>query len=93
MWHRLLLALLLVVVQIGAHAHAIGHLSESHHDQGHHDDPVCEQCLAYGHVGAAAPSAMAPGFDLAPFVPADPAPTISATPPSTPAYQSRAPPR
>jgi hypothetical protein len=93
LFRRLLLILLLVVAQAGAQAHAISHLAETHHDQAPHDEPVCEQCLAYGQVGAGLPSVSQPLPEPAPFIPTAVAPTGVATPPSTPAYQSRAPQR
>jgi hypothetical protein len=49
----LLLALLLLVAQLGATVHTIGHAVKGD-DEGA-PEPVCELCAAYGHLAAAAP--------------------------------------
>ena len=83
-----LLIFLFLFAQVGALAHGVSHL----HDQALGEEPVCEQCLAYAPIGAAAASA-----PLAWSVPAE-AIADEATIPAVliprfqPGYQSRAPP-
>lgn len=49
-----LLGFLLLLGQIGAQSHLLSHLAESHHEPQGTGEPVCGECLAYGHFGAAA---------------------------------------
>lgn len=89
---HLVLALFLVLGQLGAASHAVGHLAEHHHDQAPHGDTPCAQCLAYAHMGAALPTVALPPPGPAPVIRYLP---VQDTSPSTayrPVYLSRAPP-
>ena len=65
-----LLGILLLLGQVGAQTHAVLHLAESHHDEHAPDAPACGDCLAYGHFGAAVPSAPMPWSDASAPMPA-----------------------
>ena len=83
-----LLVLLFLLAQAGALAHGFSHVQ----DQAGGDEPVCELCLAYAPLGAAAVGKPSPGFAPASFVP-DVAAVVAAAPGGFRAiYRSRAPP-
>ena len=83
-----LLALLFLLAQAGALAHGYTHLPEP----GNGHEPVCEQCLAFSTVGAAAASTPALWSAPAQSVPC--AVAVATASPSSfqRAYRSRAPP-
>lgn len=74
----LVLAAVLLVAQVGVHAHLIGHVGEATHAQGEaHDDPAehaadtpCLACLALAGVDLPPLSADAAGFQSANRTPA-----------------------
>lgn len=95
-WLRhLLLAFFLLLGQAGAQTHAITHLAgqhHEHHDEGEPDEPVCAECLAYGHLGAGAPAVPLVWSGPAVFDPVALAALPNPERFPTPAYLSRAPP-
>ncbi len=90
--YHFLLAFFLLLGQAGAQAHAISHLAGQHHDEGEPDEPVCAECLAYGHLGAGAPAVPLVWSGPAVFVPVVFAALANPERFPTPAYLSRAPP-
>jgi hypothetical protein len=92
MWsvfRHLLLVVLFLLAQAGALAHGLGHALDQSAPGG---DPVCEQCLAYAPLGAAALSSspvwQAPATIRAYYAPLPAAFHFG----FRPTYQSRAPP-
>lgn len=55
---QLLLIILFLLAQAGAHAHGLMHLP----DQDHDDDPLCTLCLAYAPLAAGMASAPLPAL-------------------------------
>lgn len=83
-----LLALFFLLAQAGALAHGVTHFP----DQTNGHEPVCEQCLAFSSVGAAAASTPPPWSAPAQGVPGEVAAAAASPTCFQPAYRSRAPP-
>lgn len=62
------LVLLLAVAQLGALAHALGHLQGDEGQQGHAPETFCVWCAAYAQSGNAVPSAPAAAHFATAFV-------------------------
>lgn len=91
---RVLLVLLFLLVQAGALAHGIGHLSGHHpHDgDGTHHEPVCELCLAFAAMGAGMASVPTVWLPPEPVFVAGVGVPVSFPTRFQPAYRSRGPP-